>query len=384
MDAAALKTFAIANRPLPTFNPDLPNQSIKLHLKELKARKRALTWTDEELAENILLSLRGVAKTLANTLNQDTLDDPVKLEQFLESVYSQQVAKEQLIRELETLRFNPVNLTLKEFVIRVAAKYHDLGVKKEDESNLLIRSKILDCLNVHDPDFTRYARMNQSSTDTFNEWAEWLSTKFENHQFMNRDQGTDTLFLTQTRAEEGGSHTNKPPVDNRMAPPSSRGGQSFDHGQMMANGPQQMTSYGNVYNSGAWPAGSNGQWGQSNMTQNNAAWGNHSGNSGRANQPFGGQRDQQAHVRVCFYCGRPGHIRRDCRTRMRDERNGFQRQQGYGHFPQRNQFNASGGQGRWPDQQGQQPGFNQRPNVAQAGTNVRPNTSVQFLEPQKN
>ena len=186
---------ATKNYTLPIWNSDLATNPIQDHLADLESMSQLLGWSDEEKLTNLLLSLKGSVKTTVTSLPKEEKTTFEDVKEALTNLYAQEKAQSQLLLEVSTIEFNPPEQNINEFINSTVRKYAKIGIRKDTPSDVVIRSSIVKSLKKVEPKFGFFVEMNQDRTGLFNDWAAWLTEKWQNFQYSSQDQ-EDVMFFT--------------------------------------------------------------------------------------------------------------------------------------------------------------------------------------------
>ena len=110
-------------RKLPNWDINTKKRdSIKEHLHTAKQLGQRLGWTNKELANEVMLSLRGESRTVARNFSDKIQNDFKLLEKELEKFFFVAKPKGQILKEFNSLKWNSNRQTLQEFGVTLRSK----------------------------------------------------------------------------------------------------------------------------------------------------------------------------------------------------------------------------------------------------------------------
>ena len=147
-------------RQLPSWDHNKKKRdSIKEHLLTAKELGKRLQWSDKELANEVMLSLTGESGTIARQLSQDIQNNFRLLEKELMKFFWVPKPKSQMLKEFNTLVWNPDRQKLQEFAVSLRGKLLKIFRGDTEEFNLKLRDRFIEAIKEVRPDFGRTFEM---------------------------------------------------------------------------------------------------------------------------------------------------------------------------------------------------------------------------------
>ena len=147
-------------RQLPSWDHNKKKRdSIKEHLLAAKELGKRLQWSDKELANEVMLSLRGESGTIARQFSQDIQNNFRLLEKELIKFFWVPKPKSQMLKEFNTLIWNPDRQKLQEFAISLRGKLSKIFKGGTEEFNLKLRDRFIEAIKEVRPEFGRTFEM---------------------------------------------------------------------------------------------------------------------------------------------------------------------------------------------------------------------------------
>ena len=126
-------------RQLPSWDHNKKKRdSIKEHLLNAKELGKRLQWSDKELANEVMLSLSGESGTIARQFSQDIQNNFRLLEKELMKFFWVPKPKSQMLKEFNTLAWNPDRQKLQQFAVSLRGKLMKIFRGDTEEFNLRI------------------------------------------------------------------------------------------------------------------------------------------------------------------------------------------------------------------------------------------------------
>ena len=171
-------------RQLPSWDHNKKKRdSIKEHLLAAKELGKRLQWSDKELANEVMLSLRGESGTIARQFSQDIQNNFRLLEKELIKLFWVPKPKSQMLKEFNTLVWNPDRQKLQEFAITLRGKLLKIFKGGTEEFNLKLRDRFIEAIKEVRPEFGRTFEMLDLDQKTeFWNLATYAQRKYDLYQ----------------------------------------------------------------------------------------------------------------------------------------------------------------------------------------------------------
>ena len=185
-------------RRLPNWDHNAKKRdSIREHLHVAKQLGQRLGWTNKELANEVMLSLRGESRTVARNFSDKIQNDFKLLEQELEKFFFVEKPKGQILKEFNNLKWNPNRQALQEFGVTLRSKLMKIFRSGTDEFELKLRDRFLEAIKEVQPEFGYQLEMlDLESKSEFMELVCYAQGKYNifkiNEQMVEEDQ----IYLT--------------------------------------------------------------------------------------------------------------------------------------------------------------------------------------------
>ena len=171
-------------RQLPSWDHNKKKRdSIKEHLLAAKELGQRLQWSDKELANEVMLSLRGESGTIARQFSQDIQNNFRLLEKELIKFFWVPKPKSQMLKEFNTLKWNPDRQKLQEFAITLRGKLLKIFKGGTEEFNLKLRDRFIEAIKEIRPEFGRtFEMLDLEQKADFWNLATYAQTKYDLYQ----------------------------------------------------------------------------------------------------------------------------------------------------------------------------------------------------------
>ena len=171
-------------RQLPSWDHNKKKRdSIKEHLLAAKELGKRLQWSDKELANEVMLSLRGESGTIARQFSQDIQNNFRLLEKELIKFFWVPKPKSQMLKEFNTLTWNPDRQKLQEFAISLRGKLSKIFKGGTEEFNLKLRDRFIEAIKEVRPEFGRtFEMLDLDQKDDFWNLATYAQRKYDLYQ----------------------------------------------------------------------------------------------------------------------------------------------------------------------------------------------------------
>ena len=220
-------------RQLPTWDHNTKKrESIKEHLQMAKQLGRRLEWSDKELANEVMLSLRGESRSAARNF-PDRIQNSFKLlEKELEKFFWVPKPKSQMMKEFNNLSWNDERQTLQQYGVTLRSKLMKIFRGDTEEFNLKLRDRFIEGIKEVRPEFGRsFEMLDLDSKTDFMELASYAQSKYDIYRINSERIEEDQAFLTKefnaekkkgkANEQKRNSEVDKPRWENRPQPPKN-------------------------------------------------------------------------------------------------------------------------------------------------------------------
>ena len=185
-------------RKLPNWDINIKKRdSIKEHLHTAKQLGQRLGWTNKELANEVMLSLRGESRTVARNFSDKIQNDFKLLEKELEKFFFVAKPKGQILKEFNSLKWNSNRQTLQEFGVTLRSKLMKIFRSDTEEFDLKLRDRFLEAIKEIQPEFGfRLEMLDLESKSEFMDLVCYAQSKFNIYKMNEQMVEEDQIFLT--------------------------------------------------------------------------------------------------------------------------------------------------------------------------------------------
>ena len=177
---------AMNNRTLSTWDITSKNQSIKAHIKSVESMAKRLNWSDEETAHELMLSLRGEAKNIADSLPSKTQADLEKLKAELLSLLYTEKPKSQILDEFYNYNWRPEKQSIPQYAAILRNKLRKMNDDgKTPENDIFLRSRLLQGIKNRYPEFGEKLELMDLDNKDINDLASFAQRKFDVYRLNN-------------------------------------------------------------------------------------------------------------------------------------------------------------------------------------------------------
>ena len=210
-------------RQLPTWDHNTKKrESIKEHLQMAKQLGRRLEWSDKELANEVMLSLRGESRTAARNFSEEIQNDFKLLEQELLKYFWVPKPKSQMMKEFNNLSWNVERQTLLQYGVTLRSKLMKIFRGDTEEFNLKLRDRFIEGIKEMRPEFGRsFEMLDLDSKADFMELATYAQMKYDIYRINTERIEEDQAFLTKEYNNE--KKKGKTNVNNQGAADGQKG-----------------------------------------------------------------------------------------------------------------------------------------------------------------
>ena len=199
-------------RQLPTWDHNTKKrESIKEHLQMAKQLGRRLEWSDKELANEVMLSLRGESRSAARNFPERIQNSFKLLEKELEKFFWVPKPKSQMMKEFNNLSWNDERQTLQQYGVTLRSKLMKIFRGDTEEFNLKLRDRFIEGIKEVRPEFGRsFEMLDLDSKTDFMELASYAQSKYDIYRINSERIEEDQAFLTKEfNAEKKKNKTNE-------------------------------------------------------------------------------------------------------------------------------------------------------------------------------
>ena len=185
-------------RQLPTWDHNTKKrESIKEHLQMAKQLGRRLEWSDKELANEVMLSLRGESRSAARNFPDKIQNSFKLLEKELEKFFWVPKPKSQMMKEFNNLSWNDERQTLQQYGVTLRSKLMKIFRGDTEEFNLKLRDRFIEGIKEVRPEFGRsFEMLDLDSKTDFMELASYAQSKYDIYRINSERIEEDQAFLT--------------------------------------------------------------------------------------------------------------------------------------------------------------------------------------------
>ena len=198
MNDLSVTLRGLNTRQLPTWDHNAKKrESIKEHLQMAKQLGRRLEWSDKELANEVMLSLRGESRTAARNFPENIQNSFELLEKELEKYFWVPKPKSQMMKEFNNLSWNPEKQTLLQYGVTLRSKLMKIFRGDTEEFNLKLRDRFIEGIKEMRPEFGRsFEMLDLDSKSDFMELATYAQMKYDIYRINSERIEEDQAFIT--------------------------------------------------------------------------------------------------------------------------------------------------------------------------------------------
>ena len=188
---------AMNSRTLPTWDITSKNQSIKAHIKSAENMARRLNWSEKETASELMLSLRGEAKNIADSLPFDTQTNFRALKLELLKLLHTEKPKAQILDEFYNYEWRYERQSIPQYAAILRNKLRKMNEDKPEQDNeIFLRSRLLQGIKNRLPEFGATLELMDLDEKDTNELANFAQRKFDVYKLNNdiRDENFAALI----------------------------------------------------------------------------------------------------------------------------------------------------------------------------------------------
>ena len=218
-------------RQLPAWDHNKKKRdSIKDHLHRAKELGRRMQWSDEELAQEVMFSLRGETGNIARQFPDKIQSNFKLLEKELEKYFWVPKPKSQMMKEFNNLAWNEDKQMLQQYGITLRSKLSKIFKPNTEEFDLKLRDRFIEGIKESRPEFGRSFEMLDLDDKTdFMELATYAQSKYDVYR-NNTEQIEETqAFLSQEFSNEKFKNEYKESKSYDMHDDSRPNGHIIDH-----------------------------------------------------------------------------------------------------------------------------------------------------------
>ena len=252
---------AMNNRTLPTWDITSKNQSIKAHIKSAENMARRLNWSEKETASEIMLSLRGEAKNIADSLPYETQIDLTELKKELLKLLYTEKPKAQILDEFYNYEWRYERQSIPQYAAILRNKLRKMNEDNPTQDNeIFLRSRLLQGIKNKLPEFGATLELMDLDGKDVNELANFAQRKFDIYKLNNelRDENFAAMIADdhETKKAERDGKTKK---ENRPQNISNHQKQEFPNDGIEQSNYKQR--FDPSYNPNTWRERHFGQFG---------------------------------------------------------------------------------------------------------------------------
>lgn len=177
---------AMNNRTLSTWDITSKNQSIKSHIKSVESMAKRLNWSDQETAHELMLSLRGEAKNIADSLPNKIQSNLEAFKDELMNLLYTEKPKSQILDEFYSYNWRPEKQSIPQYAAILRNKLRKMNEDKPTpENDIFLRSRLLQGIKNRYPEFGEKLELMDLDDKDINELASFAQRKFDVYRLNN-------------------------------------------------------------------------------------------------------------------------------------------------------------------------------------------------------
>ena len=225
---------AMNSRTLPSWDVNSKHQTIKSHIKLAESMSKRYGWTSAELASELFLSLRGEARSIAESFPSATQQDFKKLEKELLKYFHTAKPQSQILNEFNNYKWKPSKQSIPQYTAILRnkiIKMNNAGSLSHDSNTwdaaneAWLRSRILQGIKEVRPEFGATLELMDVDSKSCSELANFAQQKYDIYRLNNdiRDEhfaalvSTDSNEKTERKNTYGGDQNRKSRRDSYRA-----------------------------------------------------------------------------------------------------------------------------------------------------------------------
>ena len=204
---------AMNSRTLPSWDVNSKHQTIKSHIKLAVSMSKRYGWTDAELASELFLSLRGEARSIAESFSTATQQDFKSLEKELLKYFHTAKPQSQLLNEFNNYTWKPAKQSIPQFAAILRNKIIKMNNsgKKPIETDVWdaaneawLRSRILQGIKQQRPEFGATLELMDVDGKSCSDLANFAQQKYDIYRINNdiKDEHFAALVSTDSKEKE--------------------------------------------------------------------------------------------------------------------------------------------------------------------------------------
>ena len=177
---------AMNNRTLSTWDITSKNQSIKSHIKSVESMAKRLNWSDQETAHELMLSLRGEAKNIADSLPNEVQSNLEAFKDELMNLLYTEKPKSQILDEFYSYNWRPEKQSIPQYAAILRNKLRKMNEDKPTpENDIFLRSRLLQGIKNRYPEFGEKLELMDLDDKDINDLASFAQRKFDVYRLNN-------------------------------------------------------------------------------------------------------------------------------------------------------------------------------------------------------
>lgn len=219
------------SRQLPAWDVNSKHHTIKSHIKLAESMAKRYGWTDTELASELFLSLRGNARSIAETFSNKTQMNIKSLKEELLRHFHIAKPQSQILLEFNSFEWKPNKLTIPQMgaILRNKIIKMNSNEKSEYEWNsnneVWLRSRIIEAIKQARPEFGNALELMDIDSKSSIDLANFAQNKYEIYKQNQEVNDEHVAALIATEPSVQSEETN--PQDNDRWP--INGERNFRH-----------------------------------------------------------------------------------------------------------------------------------------------------------
>ena len=232
----------LSMKSIPTWDASNRNEkSIASHLKTFENVTGGLDLDNEELARELIASLRGQAQALVENLEDDERKDYAALKQLLMDVFHKEKPIQILIQEFYSMNWKKKKQTIRQYATALDLTWKKIAknqTKDDKTSDAILKNRLMDGISAAEPKFGEWLQFTTTAEVDFKTLAVEAENKYDVFK-VNRER------VHEHEWEEEPSFFNKEKIKDENQIKNSKNpknGQEHDSGNIKRDEPTQGRS----------------------------------------------------------------------------------------------------------------------------------------------
>ena len=207
----------LSMKSIPTWDASNRNEkSIASHLKTFENVTGGLDLDNEELARELIASLRGQAQALVENLDDDKRKDYAALKQLLMDVFHKEKPIQILIQEFYSMNWKKKKQTIRQYATALDLTWKKIAknqTKDDKTSDAILKNRLMDGISAAEPKFGEMLRFTTTADTEFKKLAIEAEHKYDTfkatrERVHEQEWEEEQSFFNKENVKEGNRQRN--------------------------------------------------------------------------------------------------------------------------------------------------------------------------------